>query len=415
MEAKKPQDAPLRVMMLIGAYAPVVGGGERHAQLLSEALVAQGQEVTVLTRRTQADFPREEVLHGVRVRRVGPSGMPRWGKYLMMPAAAWYLWRHRHAYDVLQVCAFRVLGWVGGWISLTTGKAVVLRAEACGEWSGAFTRKEKPNPVLRGYLAVRNRVLLRCDRFLSISRVIREEYVAGGIPEEKILEITNGIDLQPFRPAGSAAEQRGLREALGLPVAVPCWCYLGKLIEGKGLTFLLQLFAEMRRTHPELHLVLIGAGGGQFLDCEAELRTQVADLGLQGAVTFTGYTTRVPEWLRACDGLLFPSEAESLGLAAVEAMASGIPVLVSDVGGLKDVVTHDVNGMRLPPKDLDAWQRAWTSLLGDPERSRRLAQAGRERAVAGFDIREIAQQTTAAFSALTQTPSTQTQSTRTQS
>lgn len=390
---------PLRLVVLIGAYAPVVGGGERHAQSLSEALVRQGHQVTVVTRRTRAELAPREEINGVRVIRVGPAGFPRWGKYLMMPAAAWTLFRLRKETDVLQVCAFRVLGWVGVWHRGVTGVPVVLRAEACGEWSGAFTGKPVRG-VLRFFLRLRNRCFLRCDRFLSISRVIRAEYVEGGIPESKILDITNGIELTPFRPADNAVERTALRRDLGLPDSGRLWCYAGKLIRGKGLSRLVDVFAEIAPRHPDLKLVLIGSGAGQFLDCEAEIREKVRQKELEFRVVFTGYTDRIPEMLRACEGMVFPSEAESLGLAPVEAMASGLPVIVSDVGGLKDVVEDGKSGLRVSPRDNAAWVAAWESLLDDPTRAAKLARAGRERAARLFDIERVAAETAEQFAEL---------------
>ena len=104
---------PCRLAILIGTYFTVVGGGERHAQLLAEAMVRQGHKVTVITRRSSPELPAEEMLNGVRILRTGPVNQPRWGKYLMMPGAFRLLWRNRKEYDVLMVCAFRVLGWVG--------------------------------------------------------------------------------------------------------------------------------------------------------------------------------------------------------------------------------------------------------------------------------------------------------------
>jgi glycosyltransferase involved in cell wall biosynthesis len=392
---------PLRLTLLIGTYYPVVGGGERHAQLLAETLVRQGHQVRVVTRRSSAELAAREDFHGVEIFRVAGGGSPRWGKYWMMPAAFWQLWRLRKETDVVLVCAFRVLGWVGAIFRIFSGLPVVLRAEACGEWSGAFLTAnqtaEKPSAPLRGLLFVRNRLLLRCDRFLSISGVIREEYLSGGIPEAKILGITNGIDLGPFQPVRDAGEKAALRRRLGLPEQGRIWCYAGKLIQGKGLDFLIGVFAGLAVDHPDLLLLLIGSGEGQFLSREKELQEQVAALGLGGRVRFTGYTREVEAYLRASDGMVFPSEAESLGLAPVEAMACGLPVLVSDVGGLKDVVEDGVSGLRLPVRDEAAWDRAWRKLLGDPGLARSLGRAGRERAVERFEIGAVARRTADSF------------------
>ncbi len=389
---------PLSLLFVIGTYHPVVGGGEKHAQGLAEELVRRGHRVRVLTRRTSANLPRRECLNGVEVERLGPSGFPRLGKYLLLPAACLKVLCLRREYDVLQVCAFRVLGWVGVFASRISGKPVVLRAEACGEWSGDFIRGKK-GPLLRAYLALRNHAFLGCDSFLSISSVVRNEFLHGGIPTGRILDITNGIDFSPYRPAAGPEEKRGLRRQWGWPEGAPLWASTGKLIRGKGMDRLIRVLARLRPSHPDLRLVLIGSGAGQSLNVEPELRELSRTLGVADRVIFTGYSTRVGDMLRACDGFVFASDAESLGLAAVEAMATGLPVLLSDVGGLKEVLPDGVEaGSRLPPGEEAAWERAWDALLRqDPDQLRALGARGRATVLARYDIREVAAATEAAF------------------
>jgi len=387
---------PPAVCLLISAFHPRVGGGETHARLLGRELKALGTPVFVLTRRHDAALPAHDVVDGVPVERVGPAGAPRLGKYLMLPATLAALIRRRADYDILYVCGLRVLGISGMLAGLLLRKRVVLRAEACGEWSGAFITNSAPgepvrlNPVVRALLALRNRLYRKADRFLAISRVIRDEFRAGGLPDARIATITNGIDLASFHPPAPEARAR-LRAQLGVSDAY-VFAYAGKLNRGKGLEMLLRAWVPLAAREPRARLMLIGGGGTQFLSCETELRSFVAANQLDASVIFTGYTDRVADHLHAADAFVFPSENEALGLALIEGMACGLPALASATGGILDIIEDQRNGRLLPVGDEQAWRDAMLELMANPETGRRWAEAGIRTAREKFAIRAVARE-----------------------
>jgi L-malate glycosyltransferase len=151
-----------------------------------------------------------------------------------------------------------------------------------------------------------------------------------------------------------------------------------------GIDLLLQAFAQLRQRLPAtaMRLRLVG-GGPQW----AELQALAQRLGLADAVTFTGPVVheQVPAQLRQLDLYVAPSRHESFGVAVVEAMACGLPVLVSDAGGLPEVVQHGVSGLVVPAEDVAALTDALARLVADAGLRRRLAQAGRERVLALYD------------------------------
>lgn len=380
------------VCLVIGSFYPRVGGGETHARLLARELRSLGTPVRVLTRRYDPALPRHESVDGVPVERVGPSGFPRFGKYLMLPGTLLALIRARREFDVIYVCGLRVLGLAGVAARLLLRKRVILRAEACGEWSGAFVnagRADKPIPALvRWAIRLRNRFFLKADCFLAISRAVREEFLAGGIPGPAIALIPNGIDFSPFDPP-SPEERLALRRQFGFE-GLFVFAYSGKLNRGKGLEMLLRVFARVAAENSRAHLALIGGGGTQFLSCEAELKAFVRERGLSGRVTFTGYTDRVNEYLKAADAFVFPSESESLGLALIEAMACGLPSLASATGGILDIITDGVDGRLLPVGNDDAWYSAMDDVMKNPQNASRWGQAARDSVRRRFSIHEAA-------------------------
>ncbi|HSD29230.1 MAG TPA: glycosyltransferase family 4 protein, partial [Vicinamibacteria bacterium] len=125
-----------RVLFLAESFHPVLGGGETHVRRLGSALVAAGDAATVVTRRGERSWPAEEVLDGIRVVRVPPSGPARAGKFLMVPAAVRAVLREARRHDLLVVRGTRVLGVPGLLAARAAGLRVVMQPETNGELSG---------------------------------------------------------------------------------------------------------------------------------------------------------------------------------------------------------------------------------------------------------------------------------------
>ncbi len=318
-----------RVLFLAESFHPVLGGGETHVLRLGSALVAAGDAATVVTRRGEPSWPAEEVVNGIRVVRVPPSGPGRTGKFLMVPAAFRAVLREARGHDLLVVRGTRVLGLPGLVAARATRLGVVMQPETNGELSGEAWTWGKDwaggpaGRLARGLFAVRNRLLRDADAFVAMSRAIREEMLAAGVPGERIALLPHGVDTERFRPA-DPAERAALRARLGLPDGVLA-AWSGRLLRGKGLETLLDAFARAAGDVPDLRLVLVGSGEGQALSVEDELRRRAAARpASRTRVVFTGRVERVEDVLRAADLFVFPSVFEALGISLVEAAACGL-------------------------------------------------------------------------------------------
>jgi glycosyltransferase involved in cell wall biosynthesis len=382
-----------RLLFLTESFHPVLGGGEAHIRELSQRLVAQGFAATVLTRRGQPSWPAEETLAGVRVLRVEPPGPGRAGKYHMVPRALLRLRRERGAYDVLVVRGTRVLGLPGLLAARLLGRAVVLQAEVNGEMDGeAFTwgtawARPPWAALVRAAVRARNALLRDADAFVAMSARIEQEFLGCGVPRERVAHIPHGVDTERFRPA-RGDEPAELRARLGLPPRGLVVTYTGRLLRGKGLESLLEAFAALAPRHPEARLALVGAGEGQSLSVEAELRARAEQPDLAGRVTFAGRVDAVEDWLRASDVFAFPSVFEALGLSLIEAAACGLPAVGARTGGIVDVIDEGRTGLLVPPGDAAALEAALLALAEDPERRRAMGAAARERVLARFDVRD---------------------------
>jgi glycosyltransferase involved in cell wall biosynthesis len=396
-----------RVLFLTESFHPVLGGGEGHIRALGRALIAAGDSATVITRRWDPEWPAEDERDGIRVLRLGPTGYGALGKYRMVPGVVSTVRRLRAEFDVLVVRGTRVLGVPGLAAARSIGLPAVLQPEINGELSGeVYTWGKDWGParceLVFAATRVRNQWLKKADVFVAMSHAIEAEMRTAGIADDKILRIPHGVDLERFRPA-SAANKRALRQKLGLPESARLVTYTGRLLEGKGLEMLLDVFTGVARTHPDSQVMLVGAGDGQTLSIEDDLRSHSMIGPLVGRVIFPGRVDNVEDYLRASDVFVFPSVFEALGISLVEAAACGLPCIGSRTGGIVDVIEHEQTGLLFEPGEADGLAAALERVLSDAALAARLGRGARERAERDFEWTSSVQSYRALFAGLAET------------
>lgn len=381
------------VLFLTESFHPVLGGGERHIRALATSLAAAKMPATVVTRRTAEQWPSEEILDGIPIVRVRPTGPGAGKKYAMVPPAMAALARQRDNFDILVVRGTRVLGLPGLATARLLGKSVVLQPEVNGEFSGdVFTWGKAwaagvAGRLVRAGAALPRRALLDADAFVAMSAAIAAEMRSFGIPVPRIHHIPHGVDVRRYHPADEA-QKPALRRALGLEDRQ--WAiYTGRLLRGKGLETLVDAFALCLRAIPKAGLLLVGSGEGQTLSVEAGLRDRVRLAGLDLAVRFTGRVDNVEDYLRAADVFVFPSEFEALGLSLIEAAACGLPCIGSRTGGIVDVIEDGQSGVLVPPGEVDALAAALVAMLNDPATRKSYGSRGAALARERFDQRRV--------------------------
>lgn len=175
--------------------------------------------------------------------------------------------------------------------------------------------------------------------------------------------IHNGIDPEPFR--------RGAPADLGVPEGAVTVGFVGRFVEWKGVLTLADAWRTAAPRLPGVHLVLAGEG-----EMEPEMRRRLIGVA---RVHWAGFRTDVPAVMRALDILAFPSTMEGFGLAAVEAMAAGVPVVAARAAALPEVVGHESEGLLVPPGDAGALAAALERLATDESLRRSLGRAGSAR------------------------------------
>jgi glycosyltransferase involved in cell wall biosynthesis len=387
-----------RVVVLTTYFRPVVGGVESNAERLSRYLAAHGVDVRVLTKRITQDLPDREDIAGVRVERIGLYG-PRSaaGKWQFAPFAARRLVLDRATYDVVCCIDYRGTGVAALGARAFTGHAVVLQAQTTGVLSGDNADPSlarvgiRPSGWLGRLVKWPSRAIYgRGDAFACISRVIERETLAAGIPRERVHFMPNAVDMSRFRPA-SDVERPALRRGLDLEAEDVVCLFVGRLSLEKGLMDLMEAWRLVQAAGARHGLLLVAGPDmdGHPWNVGPAARDFVGRHGLSASVRFLGSIDPVDPLLRAADFLVQPSHFEALGLSAVEALASGVPVVASAVGGLLDFVIDDDNGKLCPAKDPSALAASLAALIDDTGLRRRLAARARASVLAEYDDRVV--------------------------
>jgi N-acetyl-alpha-D-glucosaminyl L-malate synthase BshA len=218
----------------------------------------------------------------------------------------------------------------------------------------------------------------------ALARQAQSELRLNGVPPLEV--IPNFVDIDHFRPAAGPARASLQRF---FPDADVDWDQVRVVFHASNLRpvkrplDVVRIFASLRSRRPALLLV---AGDGPK---RASLEHEAITAGLENRVAFTGAARDLVPLLQASDLFLLPSQTESFGLAALEAMACGVPVLASRAGGLPEVVADGETGQLVPPGDVDAFAAAASALLDDDVRRAMLGKAGRERAARFFQAGPI--------------------------
>jgi glycosyltransferase involved in cell wall biosynthesis len=222
------------------------------------------------------------------------------------------------------------------------------------------------------------------DAVVTVARGQRSYLeTSEGIPRAKMALVPNGVDVDRFRPPAAAAEKARAREVLGLPVDGPLVATLSVLRPEKGHELFLKSVASIERELPGAVFAIMGEGPER-----ERLERIAASLGLSSRVRFTGWVSETEVALRAVDVLVFSSEpvVETAPLAALEAMASGVPVVASDVGSLREIVSDGETGFLFPPGDGRALAEKIRALLGDESLRESMSRGARRTVEQGYRL-----------------------------
>jgi glycosyltransferase involved in cell wall biosynthesis len=309
----------------------------------------------------------------------------------MLPSVFAALVGLRREYDVIYCPDPRGVGLPAIAVGKALGRPVVFEAAtpgsvSCDNW----------NPTLEAWgvrgdgrlasliKALPRRMYASADGLACLSEEIEAEARAAGVPDERLCRVPHGVDLERFRPARNG-ERHAERARLGVPQDAHLFLFVGRLSLEKGLMDMLEAW---RTARPEgARLVLVGPDSpGHPLDAGPPARAFVATHGMQDSVTFAGPVEDPSKTLRAADVFIHPSHYEAFGISVAEALASGLPVVATEIPGFAGYLTDGVNALLCPPGDPSALSAVIGRIALDADLRRMLGERARATAEERFDL-----------------------------
>jgi glycosyltransferase involved in cell wall biosynthesis len=206
------------------------------------------------------------------------------------------------------------------------------------------------------------------------------------------------VDQDRITPADPQSRRR-MRRSLGIDDRSPLVGAVGDVIPDKGYPYLVQALPRILAAVPEARFVFVG-GQNRLPDYVARIKATAERLGVAGKILWLGHRSDVPDLLAAFDLYVGASVEESFPLAILEAMAAGLAVVATAVGGVPEGVRHGETGLLVPPAQSDALADAVIRLLTDPAMARRFGQSGRRRVLAEFGLEAQAARIEAALASV---------------
>jgi glycosyltransferase involved in cell wall biosynthesis len=216
-----------------------------------------------------------------------------------------------------------------------------------------------------------------------------------GVPDRKLVLLGNGVELERFHPRGDEDSRRQARAEFGVDENAVVVGMVARLVWQKGFREFFAAAERLRDRHPEVVFIVVGGSDPEKSDAIAP--EDLAAAGRRGRIVFAGDRNQMERVYPAFDIFVLPSYREGFPRSAMEAAASGLPVIATDIRGCRQAVTDGQSGLLVPPHDPARLAKAIEELVVDPELRQRMGAAGRRKAEAEFDDRAVVSKTIDAY------------------
>ena len=365
----------MRIVQVSPFFHPHAGGVESHVRSLAREFVRLGHDVTVVTSRHDPALPAEELFEGYRILRT-----PTWGVVYNTPIAP----STRRAVASLPGDVFHfhfpppLTSYFGvrGLAHRSVPRCLTYHCDLYLEGAvGALLTRLYSVVFLPPTLDRVDRVVTHTRSYATTSRALR------GRPT---IVIPSAVDIRRFRPDLDGSI---VRERLGLQ-GRRVLIFTGRLVPHKGVDVILRALRELP---PDVSLILVGQGPRL-----SELQSLAHRIGVEARVRFCTQVSddELPLFLRAADLFVFPSQnrLEGFGLVVAEAMATGLPVIIADMPGVREVIEPGKEGLLVEPLIVSDLVARITELLDDPARRVAMGAAARKRAEERYSLEIVARQ-----------------------
>ena len=379
----------MKILMLTWEYPPrIVGGIARVVHDLSKRLIKDGHDVYVVTYK-EGNVPYYENDKGVHVYRVdnymiSPNNFIDWTMQLnfnMISKAAEIINKEGkfdviHAHDWLVAYAAKTLKESYGIPLVST-----IHATEAGRNSGIHNPEQKYVNDTEWMLTYESSEVIVNSKFMKndLQRLF-------GLPYEKINVVPNGINTTVYNGLEKDYDFRRKYAMDNEKIIL----FMGRLVYEKGVQHLISAMPKILEGYHDAKLIIAGKGG-----MTDQLKAQVEAMGLGDKVYFTGYLNakQVSKMYKCADISVFPSTYEPFGIVALEAMLAGVPTVVSDVGGLNEIVEHRVDGMKSYAGNPNSLADSILELLVNPELCDKITKKAKQKVKNEYNWAKIAQDT----------------------
>jgi len=392
-------------IVTVASYAHGIGGMQAHSADLCRGLVEAGHEVEVVSARHRDGLTQTEHLgatwHFVDATARRPGRPYRNRDWLRASADAFAELHAERPFDVVHSESTSALGLLRRGVHRNVPVAVKFHGNYLGLAAATIGRGVRESGIGPRVREAKHLVWLTAGhvippdfvRFRACEAMVPSRQQLDGTVRSFLLDrarvhvVPNGISVEDFAAPG----RDEARKSLGLGTGPILLC-VGRLARDKGFATAIEALA---RLESDARLLVLGSGPERALLEQTARRTGVSD-----RVDFLGSKPRaeVVHHLAASDVFVFPTERdEAAPLVPLEAMAAGLPVVASDIGGGAELIESGKNGLLVPPASVDSLARAIDSLLADDALRRRMGEAARERIVERYTIEAMTRQTVAVY------------------
>ena len=356
-----------RVLMLISNFYPALAGAEQQALNLSRMLLSRGIPVSVLTRSIKNEKPFEQI-NGVKVyRKIHAIDKGKWFGISYILTTFYFLFRRRHSYNIIHCHIADGLGTTAAVaIKLLFNKKVIIMIASSGQGSDFHILK-------KSFL---NRCCLKLthatDKVISLCNLSTKELYNEKFLKSQIVQIPNGVNINRFHPKESSKIENRI-------------ITVGHLTKIKGTDILLQAVANLvKKGVSHFHVDIVGDGHDRTY-----FENIAKDLNINSYISFHGDSNNVLALLQQSRIFVLPSRAEGHSNALLEAMACGLPVIATKVGGNLDVINNNENGILVEKENPEQLCSAIKTILDNRKLADTLGTKARQTVVSTYAMEQV--------------------------
>ena len=320
---------------------PSKSGAEFHAENHARQLIKLGNSVTIMAKKRFYFTKAREDLDGIDLVRLHAPF--RWLEIIFR-----LLTTHRDI-DVFYIIGTPQFAVWAILMAQLLNKPVVLALTGKAE---IFDRNKN----------WRNKIFSKCNHYVATTREIQRGFIElGGIDSEKVTVLAHGIDTQKY-PQSNEERRRELKIAHGLEADTKVLLFCARVVINKGIDTVMKFWPSIHAKEPTAKLFVVGGGKTEILEELRKLSKQLDD-----SIIVTGEMEKPQEFYQMADVYVFPSRHEGLPTSLIEAMSSGLPTVVSDIGGCEDLIFNDETGYRVHSEDADGFAQKILHLFNNIE------------------------------------------------